>query len=545
MRHRILVVDDEAPSREMLGSLLESVGYSCALAGDMSEARASLASEPFDLLLADVSMPGQSGLEIVVEARERYPDTAVVMVAGLDDPQLAARAVELGSYGYILKPVERTEVVMTVLNALRRRKLELESRAVQQMLQAQVEERTVELEHQARALRHRNRQLALVQRVNRELSGHLLLSELLPALASGIRPLFRLDSIVILGVEAPGTAIVLEAWPSGIAAVGDRLGLEGARVGAVVRSGRRAALSAAALRRPDGQWACRFFAGLHRAVVLPLSAGGGQAVLCLGSRSPGKLSGETLDLLEMVAAQVAVALANSRTVRSLEDLSRQKSEFVAIASHELRTPLTTIKGYAKLLLTPGFADSEEERHGYLERLYAGTDRLSKLVEDLMQAARLEGGQPGLRQDRVRLRSVLRQLGPLLADRYGESPLLPRGDRAILGDAIAVERVLNILLDNAFKYREGAAVPEVRWRRSPPPGRVGVEVVNVGPSLPADEMDRLFKRFGRLTRHTDKPGSGFGLYAARMLMGQMGGGIGVECKGGKVVFWVEFPAPPEN
>ncbi|MBM3276252.1 MAG: HAMP domain-containing histidine kinase [Candidatus Sericytochromatia bacterium] len=245
----------------------------------------------------------------------------------------------------------------------------------------------------------------------------------------------------------------------------------------------------------------------------------------------------------MIAAQVAIALRNTNAVRALEDLARLKSEFVAIASHELRTPLSVVKGYARLLQTPGFAVDEIERQGYLDRLYDGCDRLSKLVDDLLDLARLDEGKIVLQTQDVRLAGILSRDGPMLGDRYGRTPALPRDDRVVRADEAALERILVNLLDNAFKYAEGDEPPELRWRRSPRPGRLRIEVHNRGDTFTEDELSRLFHRFGRLPRHTALPGTG--LYSARTLVEQMGGEMGVEAGGGRVAFWFDLPATAPN
>ncbi|MGH2751354.1 MAG: HD domain-containing phosphohydrolase [Actinomycetota bacterium] len=142
---RILVVDDEVPVRRLLVRLLERNGYSCATAGDAVAATESLEAEPFDLLLTDMSMPGESGLDLIRSASDRYPDLATVMVTGLDDRDLANSALELGAYGYVIKPFESNEILISVTNALRRRSLEIENREHQQRLEQKVKERTGEL----------------------------------------------------------------------------------------------------------------------------------------------------------------------------------------------------------------------------------------------------------------------------------------------------------------------------------------------------------------------------------------------------------------
>jgi len=131
---RILVVDDEAPVRRLLARLLEQNGYSCGTAGDARQATVALEAEPFDLLLTDMNMPGESGLDLIRAASEKYPGLATVMVTGLDDRALANAALELGAYGYIIKPFESNEILISVTNALRRRALEIENRGTRRVL---------------------------------------------------------------------------------------------------------------------------------------------------------------------------------------------------------------------------------------------------------------------------------------------------------------------------------------------------------------------------------------------------------------------------
>lgn len=142
---RILVVDDEEPIRRVLSRILERNGYECFPAEDAETARARLAEEPFDLLLTDMDLPGESGLDLLNLVATRHPDMATVMVTGFDDTNLANSALDLGAYGYIIKPFEPSEIIINVSNALRRRTLEIEARSHQRRLESMVKERTAEL----------------------------------------------------------------------------------------------------------------------------------------------------------------------------------------------------------------------------------------------------------------------------------------------------------------------------------------------------------------------------------------------------------------
>lgn len=160
---RILIVEDEEATRRLLGRLLEGYGYACTQAGDAREARQRLRDSDFALILCDVNMPGESGLQLVREVLKEYPQMAAVMVTGLDDPQFANVALESGAYGYILKPFETNEILINITNALRRRRLEIENKSHRDHLEQMVRERTAELRHAVERLEAAQLSLRLSQ----------------------------------------------------------------------------------------------------------------------------------------------------------------------------------------------------------------------------------------------------------------------------------------------------------------------------------------------------------------------------------------------
>jgi putative two-component system response regulator len=163
---RILVVDDEEPIRNLLRRLLERQGYRCEMAADPAEARELLARNGgFELVLSDVNMPGESGLELARDVLGRYDDVAVVLVSGTDEPQYVDAALEHGAYGYVLKPFKPNELVINVANALRRRELEIAARLHRTQLEQTVEERTAELRETITSLQTSERELRRLQEV--------------------------------------------------------------------------------------------------------------------------------------------------------------------------------------------------------------------------------------------------------------------------------------------------------------------------------------------------------------------------------------------
>jgi putative two-component system response regulator len=125
---QILIVDDEELVRGTLVRILEPRGYQCITAADAAEARSRLKSEQPELILCDVRMPGESGVELARALTSEYPHIGIVMVSAADDLETADELFSLGVYGYVVKPFTATDVLMQVAMAHRRRELEMENR---------------------------------------------------------------------------------------------------------------------------------------------------------------------------------------------------------------------------------------------------------------------------------------------------------------------------------------------------------------------------------------------------------------------------------
>ena len=141
----ILIVDDEAQLQRTAMRMLEAAGYDVRSAVSVEEALAKFRERGVDLVITDMNMPGRSGLELIEELRSLQPDVATMMLTGVDDRELAEKALNLGAYGYIIKPFERNEFLIATSNALRRRQLELENRDYRESLEEKVRTRTSEL----------------------------------------------------------------------------------------------------------------------------------------------------------------------------------------------------------------------------------------------------------------------------------------------------------------------------------------------------------------------------------------------------------------
>jgi len=124
-----LIVDDDDAFRESQTRILTGAGYTCFQASNATEARGRLDRElRIAALLCDVKMPGGSGLDLLTTLVADYPDLAVIMTTGEDDPATAAVAFKIGAYGYLIKPFTTNEILIALAGALRRRQLEMDRR---------------------------------------------------------------------------------------------------------------------------------------------------------------------------------------------------------------------------------------------------------------------------------------------------------------------------------------------------------------------------------------------------------------------------------
>jgi PAS domain S-box-containing protein len=167
---RILVTDDRPEMLRLIERAL-SGQYACEFAGSVEEARTQLsANGNFDLALCDIQMPNESGLVLVDELARDHPDTAIVLVTGVDDAKVAKQAFEMGAHGYLVKPFWPGQLQITVMNALRQRELEIAQRAHGEALEVRLQT-LMDLAPVPIYIKDTDRRYVLANRVAHEVAG--------------------------------------------------------------------------------------------------------------------------------------------------------------------------------------------------------------------------------------------------------------------------------------------------------------------------------------------------------------------------------------
>lgn len=144
-RGAILVVDDEEYIRRLAVRTLEKYGYQCTQAASGAEALQLLAHAEFELLISDIMMPEMTGLELLDAVRRLHPAVAIIMLTGVDSQETGIRALEMGAYNYLIKPFIPNALLINVINALRRRELEISRDDYERRLEVEVRERTLDI----------------------------------------------------------------------------------------------------------------------------------------------------------------------------------------------------------------------------------------------------------------------------------------------------------------------------------------------------------------------------------------------------------------
>jgi PAS domain S-box-containing protein len=227
-------------------------------------------------------------------------------------------------------------------------------------------------------------------------------------------------------------------------------------------------------------------------------------------------------------------------VAVLRDISREaeverlKNEFISTVSHELRTPMTSIKGYTDLLFLGMAGGLTDAQRNFLKIIKSNADRLTALVNDILDISRIETGRMRLNIESLALGEIISQVVASFDEQYREKDLIlewrePGELPQVRGDTARVTQVLSNLIANAWQYTpEGG---RVTITVQPMDGFLQVDVSDTGIGISPDDVNRIFDRFYRADHPVvqEAGGTGLGLSIVKMFVEMLGGEIWVESK----------------
>jgi len=247
-----------------------------------------------------------------------------------------------------------------------------------------------------------------------------------------------------------------------------------------------------------------------------------------------------------VTARVDSERLQAAQIERLQELDRLKGDFLSSASHELRTPLTSIIGYAEFLEDCVGGPLTTEQEEFVGQIQASSRRLQRIVDDMLDFARLEAGTFRLERQEVNLGDRVGREVASLQPQAREARLdlaaeIPAEPVKVCADAGRIGQVLLNLVGNAIKFTPAGG--RIRVRLVPGDGHVRVEVQDTGIGIAAHHRERLFEKFFQVDASStrERGGAGLGLAISRALIDAHGGTMGVESEVGRgSTFWFQLP-----
>jgi signal transduction histidine kinase len=312
------------------------------------------------------------------------------------------------------------------------------------------------------------------------------------------------------------------------------------------------------------------FGAFGKTFMLPLAQAGliglviaiGLAVLIAGSvaRPLQRMSqaarriaqGDYRQRVQVEGPREVRALAGSfnEMVERVSIAQQTQRDFLANVSHDLRTPLTSVQGFAQAIVDGVASDPTSAQHA-AQIIYDEAARMHRMVESLLDLARIEAGQMDMRQRAVAPSDLLHAIGESLSVRAREKgltltldifPDLPR----IAGDGDRLAQVFNNLLDNALKHTPSGG--QILLRAQPAAHGIAVTVQDTGEGIPTEDLPLIFERFYQVDksrRRDRRSGMGLGLAIVRQIVQMHGGSIHVAStvgQGTTFTVWLPLPAP---
>jgi signal transduction histidine kinase/DNA-binding NarL/FixJ family response regulator len=526
----VLLIEDNPGDARLLRALLQETAssqFELVHAERFSDALNRLSERRFDVVLLDLSLPDAQGLDTISRLGAQAEGTPIVILTGLNDEEIAIRALQQGAQDYLVKGQADGQLLARALRySIERHKAE-------------------------ESLKARNRELMVLRKISEAILASLDLNSVLEhILEQGIFiGSFDLGNIRLLESNGDTLQVVVARGYRNPENVTSHRSIS--RTSGTAQSSH---FKEQVFEQPCVQESVQSCEGLRTFkkegvqsfVQVPVRADGEVlGIIQLATRTPRRFKNEEVSLWETIGNHVGVAVQRAqlyeetkRQARELEKASKLQADFSAMIAHDLRSPLMNITGVTEVMLDGMFGPVTEEQKKWLLRVQANSHNLIDLVSDFLDLSKLESGYVNVSKQVISVTDLVRKsiesfqvVASNKKVRVAEAidALLP----SIFADPQRLEQVLNNLISNAIKFtgdggevKVGAALAETRGIR--------VWVQDSGEGIPTDEISELFQKYrqGGNANNSNHKGTGLGLVICKMIVEAHGGTIWVESEEGR-------------
>jgi signal transduction histidine kinase/CheY-like chemotaxis protein len=527
---QVLLIEDNPGDARLLRELLQETGssqFELVHADRFSEALAWLSERRFDVILLDLSLPDAQGLDTIGRLGAQAEGTPIVILTGLNDEELAIRALQQGAQDYLVKGQADGQLLARALRySIERHKAE-------------------------ESLKARNRELMVLRKISEAILASLDLNTVLEHILEQAIFIgsFDLGNIRLLESDGDTLQVVVVRGYRDLGNVASHRAIS--RNTGIAQSSHFKELVfqqpcvEEAVQSCDGLKTLKK-EGVQSFVQVPVRADGEVlGIIQLATRTPRKFKVEEVSLWETIGNHVGVAVQRAqlyeetkRQARELEKASKLQADFSAMIAHDLRSPLMNITGVTEVMLDGMFGPVTEEQKKWLLRVQANSHNLIDLVSDFLDFSKLESGYVNVSKQVVSVTDLVRksiESFQVVAQnkQVTVAEAIDASLPSILADPQRLEQVLSNLISNAIKFtgdggevKVGAALTAT--------GGIRVWVQDSGEGIPREEIGELFQKYrqGGNANSSNHKGTGLGLVICKMIVEAHGGTIWADSQEGQ-------------
>jgi len=491
-RPNILLVDDQPARLLSYQAVLSGLGVECVRAQSGAEALERLMKQEFAVILLDVHMPGMDGFETARMIREhpRFERTPIIFITGIHVTEFdQLKGYEVGAIDYISVPIVpeilRSKVAVLVELYQRRSELQVLNRALEEaraQLESEHASEMAQTRAELEAIFENPSHYTLVLHAVRDSSG---------AIVDWVYRSANQNSAKVLGLT--------------------RQELIGRRASEILGE-----------RAQRANELCAGVATTREIAHYEAHFGDRDFLVTIFAMSADTVVSSAIDITERKRAELALRESGER----LRELDRRKDEFLAMLSHELRNPVAPIRNAAEALqrLVP-----DDQQRSLVAMVQRQAGQLSRLLDDLLDVARITQGRIELRQEVIDLATLIavavETVEPLVREKRHQLTVTPATQPLyVSADRVRLAQCLANVLNNAAKYTDPGGKIEVRCYADG--GEAVVEIEDSGIGISADFLPRAFDLFAQSERSLDRSqgGLGIGLSICKQLVEMHGGRV---------------------